>query len=107
MALERGQQDPERFFNTQAFSLQPFGTYGNVGRNTVIGPGIIGFDVSTLKDFAVHERLRMQFRFEAFNAPNHPNWGLPDGTVSSPNFGKICSTRTDMRDLQFGLKLLW
>ncbi len=106
-ALARGQQDPERFFNTQAFSLQPFGTYGSAGRNSVIGPGIINFDFSTLKDFAVNERLRLQFRFEVFNAPNHPNWGLPDGNVSSPNFNKIRSTRTDMRTVQLGLKLLW
>ena len=106
-ALARGQQDPERFFNTQAFSLQPFGTHGTVGRNSVIGPGIINVDFSTLKDFIVTENFRVQFRFEAFNAPNHPNWGLADGNVTSPNFGKIRSTRTDMRDLQFGLKLLW
>ena len=57
VALGRGQQDPERFFNTQAFSLQPFGTYGNVGRNSVIGPGIINFDFSTLKDFAVNDTI--------------------------------------------------
>jgi hypothetical protein len=105
--IARGRQDPERFFNTQAFSLQPFGSYGNVGRNSVIGPGIINFDFSTIKDFPVTDRFRVQFRFEAFNAPNHPNWGLPDGYVSSPNFGKVRSTRTDMRDLQFGLKVLW
>ncbi len=106
-AIARGQQDPERFFNTAAFSLQPFGTYGNVGRNSVIGPGIINFDFSTLKDFIVTEKLKVQFRFEAFNAPNHPNWGLPDGAAASPNFGRVRSTRTDMRDLQFGLKVLW
>ncbi|MFN0103890.1 MAG: carboxypeptidase regulatory-like domain-containing protein [Bryobacteraceae bacterium] len=107
VALERGRQDPERFFNTQAFSLQPFGTYGSSGRNNVIGPGIINLDASMIKDFAIGERVRLQFRFEMFNAPNHPNWGLPDGNVTSPNFGKVRATRTDMRDLQFGLKALW
>jgi len=106
-AFGRGQQDPEQFFNTQTISLQPFGTYGNVGRNNIIGPGIINLDFSALKDFVITESLRVQFRAEAFNAPNHPNWALPDGNVTSPNFGKVRGTRADMRNLQFGLKLLW
>ena len=105
--LPRGQQDPQRFFNTSAFSLQPFGAFGNVGRNTVIGPGIINLDFSTAKNFRIREGHQLEFRFEAFNVPNHPNWGLPNGAVNSPSFGKVTSTATDMRDMQFGLKYIF
>ena len=107
VALPRGQQDPERFFNTDAFVMQPAGTHGNVGRNTLIGPGIISWDFSALKNVRVREGHQVQFRFEAFNLPNHPNWGLPNASRLSPGFGTIRNTRTDMRDLQFGLKYVF
>ena len=71
-----------------------------------------------LKDFAFTERHRLQFRFEGFNFLNHPVWGNPDGNVNSgtaiagssapnSNFGLITSTRTNMRNLQFGLKYIF
>ena len=107
VALPRGQQDPERFFNTDAFVLQPFGTFGNVGRNTLIGPGLISWDFSTLKNFAIREGHELQFRFEAFNFPNHPNWGNPSTAVNNVNFGKIRGTRTSMRELQFELQYVF
>ena len=114
VALPRGQQDPERFFNTAAFVLQPLGTFGNVGRNTLIGPGLIQWDFSVHKDFHIVENHSLQFRFEAFNLPNHPNWANPDtglttppGTPIPPAFGKIRGTRTNMRELQFALKYLF
>ena len=103
----RGEQDPERFFNTAAFVLQPFGTFGNVGRNTLIGPGVIQWDFSIHKDFRIVEGQFVQFRFEAFNFPNHPNWGNPETSTTSTNYGKIRTTRSNMRELQFGLKYLF
>ena len=105
--LPRSQQDPQRFFNTAAFALPPFGTLGNLGRNNVLGPGTISWDFSTLKNFPIHERQALQFRFEAFNLPNHPNWGDPDSTFVSRGFGTIRSTRTNMRELQFALKYIF
>ena len=104
-SLPRGSQDPQRFFNTNAYFLQPFGSYGNSGRNTLIGPGVISWDFSTIKLFPITERRNLEFRFEAFNLPNHPNWGLPNANFSSSSFGKITSTATNMRELQFSLKL--
>ncbi len=105
--LPPGQRNPQRWFNTSAFVQQPLGTFGNVGRNTVIGPGIIGWDFSTLKNFRFTETKELQFRFEAFNFPNHPNWGDPDTSLSSSNYGRINYTRRPMRELQFGLKFIF
>lgn len=96
-----------KFFNTAAFVLQPFGTYGNVGRNTLIGPGILSMDASLLKNFNFTERQYLQFRFEAFNAPNHPNWSNPNTNIFSAGFGSIGGTRTNMRQLQLALKFVF
>jgi hypothetical protein len=107
--LPRGQQDPVRFFDTSAFSVALNGTHGNVGRNTLDSPGIIGWDFSILKDFHLFNVAdsphKIQFRFEAFNFPNHPNWGNPNTNVSAgANFGRITGTRGNMRNMQFALK---
>lgn len=106
-AFPRGQQDPQRWFDTSQFVLAPFGTFGNVGRSTGMSGGIIGWDFSTLKNFEIRENHRLQFRFEAFNMPNHPNWGYPNSIMSSASFGAVTSTRTSMRSLQFALKYLF
>ncbi len=108
--LDDGQRTINRWFNTGAFVLQPFGTFGNVGRNTIIGPGFIQWDASLLKSFRFAEDKSLQFRFEAFNAANHPNWGNPDTNRNSANFGLINNMRggaNAMRQLQFGLKLIF
>ncbi len=113
--LPRGQRNPQRWFNTDAFVLEPAGTFGNVGRNTVIGPGILAWDFATLKNFRFTESKELQFRFEAFNFPNHPIWGDPDACgcfnaqtgLPSLSFGTITSTRRPMRELQFGLKFIF
>ncbi len=104
--LPRGQQDPQRFFNTAAFVINKRGQFGNVGRNTLDSPGVIGWDFSMLKSFPLaSEKRNLQLRFEWFNFPNHPNWGLPNTNVTSGGFGQITSTRTNMRQLQVGAKL--
>jgi Carboxypeptidase regulatory-like domain len=112
--------DPTRWFNPGAYTVQTFGTFGNVGRNTLISPSIFGLDFSTLKNFQINETNTLQFRFEAFNLPNHPNWGNPDtnagqivrdaaGNITNGggNFGVIGGTRTNMRNLQFALKYIF
>jgi hypothetical protein len=97
-----------RFFNTAAFQIQPTGTYGNVGRNTLIGPEIFQFDASLLKNFNFTENQYLQFRFEAFNALNHPNWGNPSVNITNPSaFGTIGNTRGNMRQLQLALKYVF
>ena len=105
--LGRGERNADRWFNTAAFVLNQPGRFGNTGRNTVISPGIIQWDASLLKMFRFTESKGLQFRFEAFNAANHPNLGNPDTSRNSANFGRITGTRGNMRELQFGLKLLF
>jgi Carboxypeptidase regulatory-like domain len=105
--LPRDERTTDRWFNTDAFRLQPFGTFGNVGRNTLISPGMFQWDFSVHKEFRFLERQAVQFRFEAFNFSNHPNWGNPGANLSMSNFGKISSTRTNMRELQFALKYMF
>jgi hypothetical protein len=117
-----GPKTTEQWFNISGFQLQPFGTYGNVGRNTVIGPGFTAWDFSAFKNFAFTERRLLQFRFECFNCANHPAWADPNFAISSNQlnangvpipgtgaFGTITSTRPgiDMRELQFALKLIF
>jgi hypothetical protein len=108
-ALPRGQQDPVRFFDTTAFTRNLPGTHGNAGRNTLDSPGIIGWDFATLKNFYLmgDSRTYLQFRFEGFNFPNHPNWGNPNTNITSAAFGTITGTRGNMRNLQFALKLVF
>lgn len=102
--LTRGVRNPQRWFNTDAFKLQPFGTFGTGGRNTVITPGSIQWDFSVHKEFRTAENQALQFRLEAFNFPNHPNWGNPDNAITNSSFGTITSTRTNMREIQVALK---
>jgi len=97
-----------QFFNTSAFvpvSDVPLGTYGNAGRGLISGPAFNNTDFSILKDFAIRESLKLQFRTELFNAFNQVNFNNPDGTVTDGTFGVITGAR-DGRVIQFALKLL-
>lgn len=102
-----GQRGPQLWFNTKAFALPALYAYGNLGRGSLIGPGLFGWDFSLAKDFRTFEGQHLEFRFEAFNFPNHPNFGIPSNSFVSPSFGTITSTATSMRELQFGLKYVF
>jgi hypothetical protein len=86
---------------------------GNAGRNVLIGPGLLNFDLSLIKETKITERLGVQFRAEFFNVINHANFNAPilnsvlfnpDGG-GSQSAGQISSTSTSAREIQFGLKL--
>ena len=94
------------WFNTAAFAIPPYGTFGNSGRNTVAGPGMATVDLSLVKNTTIRERATVQFRVETFNVLNHTNFGLPDNFIGSPTFGQILSAGNPRR-LQLGLKLLF
>ena len=97
---------PERWFDTTAFALPPFGSFGNAGRNILRGPGYQSISVSLVKKATLSERAAVEFRAEAFNFLNHANFDLPDILFGSPAFGKIQSAQSPRR-VQFGFKLLF
>jgi hypothetical protein len=101
-------RDPAQYFNKGAFSrIAPF-TFGDVGRNTMTGPELFSMDFSSMKTFAMPvEGHELQFRFEAFNLPNRPNFAIPNATITSSSFAVISSTVTTMREIQFSLKYVF
>jgi hypothetical protein len=115
----------QQFFNPAAFLAPTYGTVGNLGRDTLTGPGLANVDISLLKATQVSEHLRAQFRAEFFNALNRANFATPNpvvfssgptqgnasnqtaAIVASPTAGVITATATTSRQVQFGLKLLF
>ncbi len=92
----------------------PVGTFGNVGRGSLIGPGLVSVDTSLFKYFTITERANLQFRAEIFNIINHTNFGEPNaaasgggdaGNLPNPSGGQILGTATSSRQIQFALKL--
>ncbi len=105
---------PDRWFDPAAFLAYPNGSgfYGNLGRDTLVGPGLATWDFSLLKDTPIRETLHVQFRAELFNLLNRANFNTPNAVAFtpagvSPTAGVITSTSTTSRQIQFGLKLLW
>jgi hypothetical protein len=97
---------PDRWFDTNAFVIGDFGTFGNSGRNILDGPGYQDLSLSLMKNSDIHENLNFQFRAEFFNVLNHTNFDLPDNFLGSPTFGRINSAQSPRR-IQFGLKLIF
>ncbi|MFY9559686.1 MAG: carboxypeptidase regulatory-like domain-containing protein [Terriglobales bacterium] len=102
-----GPKTPAEWFNKAAFEqISEPGTFGTAGRNIVQGPGYANWDFSALKNFKVTESKQFQFRAEFFNVLNHTNFRLPDGDISSPNFGHIQAAQSP-RLIQLALKFLY
>ena len=104
--------NPNQWFNPQAFVLPAPGTYGNVGRGVLTGPGLADVDLSLFKNIALSEKQTLQFRAEAFNTLNRSNYGVPNTTVFSSgavsaSAGLITATATPAREIQLALKLLF
>ncbi|HXE80298.1 MAG TPA: TonB-dependent receptor [Vicinamibacterales bacterium] len=82
------------------------GKFGNAGRNIARGPSYTNVDMSLVRNFALTQAVDLQFRAEAFNVFNHPNFGIPVADLNSANFGRIL-TAGPPRLLQFGLKVIF
>ena len=95
------------YFNPAAFANPAPYTFGNLGRNALRGPGFKNFDIGLFKNFDISERLRLQFRAEAFNTFNNTNFGNPGSTIDTPAFGRITGTASGQRSIQMGLKLYY
>jgi hypothetical protein len=103
---------PSKWFDPSAFILPAPGTYGNLGRGALTGPGLAEVDLSVFKDTAISEKINLQFRTEIFNLLNRANFGPLNATVFSsgaisPSAGTITTLATTSRQIQFGLKLIF
>jgi hypothetical protein len=77
-----------RRLNSAAFSAPPSGVQGTLGRNAIAGFGMWQFDLALQRQFRVSERVALQFRLEAFNLTNHPNFGSPNAELMVAPFGQ-------------------
>jgi len=94
------------FTGTDAFAVPPSSSpFGNVGRNTLRGPGQVNFDFSVHRTFLIRETRSLEFRWEMFNMFNTPQFGLPDRNVSGSSAGAITALANDPRLMQFALRL--
>jgi len=100
-------QTVNAWFNTSCFTLPTSGTFGNAGRNILTAPGLVTADLAISRVISFREKIRLQFRGEAFNIANHPNFQQPNATQNSPSFGRITATSADNRELQLALKLIF
>ena len=111
-----------RWYDPASFIVSPQGTFGNVGRNTMITPHLQSIDMALSKRFTMPygEGHIVQFRVEAFNVFNHPTWGAPNGNIlagasfagapsnaAHQGFGIISTTALPMRQIQLGIKYLF
>ncbi len=110
---------PDQWFNPNAFALQRAGVLGNSGRGALIGPDLRSLDLSLARNFALRalsESSNIQFRVEAFNLANRPNFGPPslaafagdaDNEKPLSSFGLVRNTVTSSRQIQLGLRFSW
>ncbi|MGD0200620.1 MAG: carboxypeptidase regulatory-like domain-containing protein [Bryobacteraceae bacterium] len=103
--------DPQRYFNPLAFGLPAAGFYGNLGRNTLTGPGLVELDAALHRDLWQTERHSLGLRLEFFNVANHPNFQVPSGLALFDSnsqrvatAGRITATTTTSRQIQAALK---
>jgi hypothetical protein len=104
--LPSSQQSTAEWFNIADFANPGAGSFGNLGRNTVIGPAMVDLDLVLQKNITIMERVKLQIRAEFFNALNHSNYSVVDRIFNDPAFGAVQS-QLDPRQLQFGIKLIF
>jgi hypothetical protein len=112
--LPRSQRTPQRYFNTDVFARPPVGTYGNAPIDVFRGPGINNWDLSILKFFSIKEKVRLQFRWEFYNAFNHTQFSGVDsstrfdlsGNQTNTRLGAVTSAR-DPRRMQGSLRFIF
>ena len=95
-----------RDFDPSAFRLPQQFTFGNSGRNILYRRGFKNWDFIAVRNFPLHERLRLQFRGEFFNFTNTPAFGGPVANIQAGNVGQILSAG-EPRSIQLALKLIW
>lgn len=94
----------QEWFNTKAFSVTPAYTFGNGGRDVVVGPRFWDFDFSAAKSWSLPrlgEKTNFQFKWDTYDLFNHPNYNPPDTSIGDTNFGKITSDQGTQRSMMF------
>jgi hypothetical protein len=108
--LPSGQRTVNDWFDKSAFTTPAQYLYGNAGRDILTGPGAVNLDASLFKRVPVRklgEHGEVQIRGELFNSLNHPQFALPNARVDLPQGGTITSLSNSMRQVQFGLKVIF
>jgi hypothetical protein len=99
-----GPKSLAEWFNTNAFAAPAAGYFGNAAPGSIIGPGVVNFDMALYKDFKVKEYVTFQFRAEAFNIFNHPSFSGVQTAYGAGNFGAVTSA-LDPRIFEFALRV--
>jgi hypothetical protein len=103
--LSGSQRSIYNWFNLAAFVDDATYSFGNSGYGIIVGPGLINLDFGLRKIFDITERQKLQLRLEAFNAPNHPNFGNPNMNIDAgPGSAAAITTVVSNRVIQIGLK---
>jgi len=100
-----GTRNSTTWFNPAAFTAPPAYTFGNVGRNTVYGPGMQTMDLALVRGFSFAEKSRLETRAEFFNGLNHTNLGTPNRFVNTSSFGSITEVATPGREIQLSARV--
>ena len=112
-----GGQSVTQWFNPACYAPEAPGTLGNTGRNTLRGPMFVNTDFGLVKNTRIRESLNLQFRAEAFNIFNHPDFAVPAAAIftqgtngggnPNPSAGRITSTVMSSRQFQLALKVVF
>jgi hypothetical protein len=100
-----GTHTTDQWFNPAAFSAPAAFTFGNLGRNTVYGPGMQTMDLALSRSFSLRERAHLELRAEGYNTLNRSNLGTPNRFVNTPQFGTITEASTPGRQVQLSARL--
>jgi hypothetical protein len=103
--FSHGTRNPRQWFNPGAFAAPPAYTFGNVGRNSVYGPGMQTLDTAVMHAFTVTERTKLEMRGEFFNALNQVNYDVPNRFVNTAGFGTITGAMSPGRQIQLSARL--
>jgi hypothetical protein len=103
--FSHGTRRPGEWFNPGAFAAPPAYTFGNVGRNTVEGPGLQTLDAAVVRAFNLTERMKFETRGEFFNALNHVNYDVPNRFVNTAGFGTITGVMSPGRQIQLSARV--
>jgi outer membrane receptor protein involved in Fe transport len=101
-------QSRNEWFDPASFAVPALYQFGNAPRDAITGPSLFAADWGLEKNFAIAERVNMQFRWEVYNAFNNTNLANPSNTnIDTPTAGLITDVQSPMRNMQFGLHVTW